>query len=49
MFLALFAWVAPAARADEVTICYNYGCYARAQVNYSDAQLAYLHQLLAAE
>jgi hypothetical protein len=33
--------------ADEVTICYNYGCYARAQVNYSDAQLATLHQLLA--
>src|ERR1035437_3710670 len=48
MFLELFAWVAPAARADEITICYNYGCYARAQVNYSDAQLAYLHQLLAA-
>jgi hypothetical protein len=36
------------ARADEVTICYNYGCYARAQVNYSEAQLATLQQLLAA-
>jgi hypothetical protein len=48
LFLALFAWVASAARADEVTICYNYGCHAKAQVNYSDAQLATLHQLLAA-
>jgi len=37
-----------AARADQVTICYNYGCYARAQVNYSEAQLATLQQLLAA-
>lgn len=36
------------AHAEEVTICYNYGCYARAQVNYSEAQLAYLQQLLAA-
>jgi hypothetical protein len=36
------------ALADEVTICYNYGCYTGAQVNYSDAQLATLHQLLAA-
>jgi hypothetical protein len=48
MLLALFAWSASAARADEVTICYNYGCYAKAQVNYSDAQLASLQQLLAA-
>jgi hypothetical protein len=36
------------ALADQVTICYNYGCYTGAQVNYSDAQLATLHQLLAA-
>jgi hypothetical protein len=36
------------AHTDQVTICYNYGCYARAQVDYSDAQLATLHQLLAA-
>ena len=36
------------AHAEEVTICYNYGCYAKAQVNYSEAQLAYLQQLLAA-
>jgi hypothetical protein len=48
VFLALFAWSASAARADEVAICYNYGCYTGAQVNYSDAQLATLHQLLAA-
>ena len=48
VFLAVLASSASAARADEVTICYNYGCYARAQVNYSDAQLAYLQQLLAA-
>jgi hypothetical protein len=44
----LLALCACAARADEVTICYNYGCYAKAQVNYSDAQLAPLQQLLAA-
>lgn len=36
------------ARADEVTICYNYGCYARAPANYSEAQLERLHQQLAA-
>jgi hypothetical protein len=48
MFLALFAWGACAAHADEVTICYNYGCYAKAQVNYSDAQLESLQRMLAA-
>jgi len=47
VLLPLFALGAFAARADEVTICYNYGCYARAQVNYSEAQLAVLRQLLA--
>jgi hypothetical protein len=48
MFPALFAWGASAARADEVTICYNYGCYAKAQVDYGEAQLATLQELLAA-
>lgn len=35
-------------RADEVNICYNYGCYSKAQVAYSERQLDALHQLLAA-
>lgn len=34
--------------AEEVMICYNYGCHARAQVNYSEAQLGRLQQQLAA-
>ena len=48
--LALFAVLAAPApsRADQVTICYNYGCYAKAQVDYSERQLDTLHQLLAA-
>ena len=37
-----------AAHADEVTICYNYGCYARAPVDYSAQQLAALQRELAA-
>lgn len=45
--MALCAWVVPAARADEVTICYNYGCYVKAKVNFSEAQLAPLQKLLA--
>jgi hypothetical protein len=36
------------ARADQVTICYNYGCYTKAQVDYSEEQLDALHRLLAA-
>ena len=36
------------ARADEVTICYNYGCYSRAPVDYSPAELEALRDLLAA-
>lgn len=48
VFLALFALGASAVRADEVAICYNYGCYTKAQVTYSDRQLDTLHQLLAA-
>ena len=36
------------AHAEEVTICYNYGCNARAPVNYSEKNLESLHSLLAA-
>ena len=46
--LAALVLPGAAARADEVTICYNYGCYAKAQVDYSEAQLGALHQSLAA-
>src|SRR5471032_3351702 len=35
-------------RADQVSICYNYGCHARAPVDYSEEQLDSLRQLLAA-
>jgi hypothetical protein len=46
--LALLAWGASAAHADALTICYNYGCYARAQVEYGEGQLAELQRVLAA-
>jgi extradiol dioxygenase family protein len=48
VFLALSAWFASAARADQVTICYNYGCHAKAHVEFGEAQLAALHEPLAA-
>jgi hypothetical protein len=48
LFLALLACGAGAARADEVTICYNYGCHAKAQVDFSEAQLDTLRQQLEA-
>ncbi len=38
----------PGAHADEVTICYNYGCNARAPAQYSEEQLEPLQQQLAA-
>jgi hypothetical protein len=34
--------------ADQVTICYNYGCNSKAQVNYDETQLDSLRSLLAA-
>ena len=43
--LALPGW---SARADEVTICYNYDCYATAPAEYGEAQLIPLQQALAA-
>ena len=46
--LGVLALPGLAAHADEVTICYNYGCYARAPVDYSEAQLAPLQNMLAA-
>jgi len=46
--LGLVALPGLSAHADEVTICYNYGCYARAPVDYSEQQLAPLRQRLAA-
>jgi len=36
------------AHAEQVTICYNYGCYAKAPVEYGEALLEPLHRLLAA-
>ena len=48
LLLAALVGAAQAARADEVTICYNYGCFARAPVDYSEEQLERLHQQLAA-
>lgn|GEM_PF-2373067 len=45
--LGALAVPAPA-RADALTICYNHGCNASAQVGYADAQLAPLQRQLAA-
>jgi hypothetical protein len=36
------------AHAEELMICYNYGCYTRAQVDFGEAQLERLRQQLAA-
>ena len=36
------------AHADEVMICYNYGCYTRAPVDYNEEQLGRLREQLAA-
>ena len=49
-FALLLALVTPglSAHSEELTICYNYGCYARAPVNYSEEQLEVLRQQLAA-
>lgn len=47
LLLAALVGAAQAARADEVAICYNYGCYAKAQVVFDEQRLESLHQLLA--
>ncbi len=46
----LFTLAAPSlhAHAEEVTICYNYGCNARAPVNYGEQDLERLQRQLAA-
>jgi hypothetical protein len=36
------------ARADQLTICYNYGCYSKAPVDYSEQQLGSVRELLEA-
>jgi len=46
--LGLLALPVLSARAEVVTICYNYGCSTRAPVDYSEQQLAPLRQQLAA-
>lgn len=48
LLLAALLGAASAARADEVTICYNYGCHAQAQVAFDEPQLEALRALLAA-
>ncbi|MBE0614851.1 MAG: hypothetical protein IH604_14370 [Burkholderiales bacterium] len=46
--LAALVVTASSACAEEVTICYNYGCYAKAPVEFSATQLAPLQGQLAA-
>ncbi|MBE0622323.1 MAG: hypothetical protein IH605_17170 [Burkholderiales bacterium] len=48
VLLCALAAIGLQAHAEEVTICYNYGCYARAPVNYAEADLDSLRQQLAA-
>jgi hypothetical protein len=48
LLLAALVGAAAAARADEVTICYNYGCQAQAQVDFGEPQLDALRSLFAA-
>lgn len=45
--LALLLRSASAFAAEQVSICYNYGCIAQAQVSYSDAQLSAVRAMLA--
>jgi hypothetical protein len=46
--LGALALPGSSAHAEEVTVCYNYGCYAKAPVDYSEGQLDLLRQQLAA-
>ena len=48
MLLGALALPGLSAHAEELMICYNYSCYTRAPVDYSEAQLALLQQQLAA-
>jgi hypothetical protein len=47
LLFGLLALPGSSPHAEVVTICYNYGCYARAPADYSDEQLERLHGLLA--
>lgn len=44
--LALWS-VAPGAHADEITVCYNYGCARSAEIQLRGAQLSRIHMLFA--
>ncbi len=44
--LLLLLGLAPAATAEVVRVCYNYGCVAEAEVRYSEQQLMQLSALL---
>ena len=46
--LLLGALIPGPAHAEQVTICYNYGCYSKAPVDYSEEQLEPLRRLLEA-
>jgi hypothetical protein len=46
LLLCVLLWVAPAATAEALRVCYNYGCLAEAEVYYSDQQLTQVRALL---
>lgn len=43
----LLLGIAPLTRAETISVCYNYGCLAQAEVNYDDRQLAQVRAFLA--
>ncbi len=48
LLLGVVAGSSAGAQAEELMICYNYGCYTRAHVNFGEAELEPLRQQLAA-
>ncbi|MDR1708288.1 MAG: hypothetical protein LBS70_01030 [Candidatus Accumulibacter sp.] len=47
-FCAALVCASPAGAGETVTVCFNYGCLAQADVSFSDAQLAEVARSLAA-
>ena len=45
-FLLATSQISPVLAAEKISVCFNYGCLAQAEVLYSDAQLGKLALLL---
>ena len=46
LLLCLAVWAGAVAADERLSVCYNYGCAAEAEVRYTESQLAWVRKVM---